>query len=223
MENIRPTRMELMNTKQRLTLAEKGHHILKQKRDALVLEFFNIVKKASNLRGELDRQTLVSYKALAVCRAFHGEEFIEMHTLAAVEAPMVRITAKNVMGLRIPAISSPEFPHAGIYGVHGTSAKFDEAVYAFRECLRLALQLAETETALKRLLQEIEKTNRRVNALEYNVQPNLRGVIKTISSHLSRLESEQFFALKVTKRRLEKAAQEETHNSEVEKLLHDLK
>ncbi len=208
-ENFRPTRMELLNTKQRLTLAEKGHHILKQKRDALVLEFFNIVKKASDLRDQLDGQTLVAYKALAIARAFHDEEFIKMHTLAAVEAPNVRITTKNVMGLKIPAISSPEFRHPRVYSVHGTSAKFDEAVYAFRRCLELALQLAETETALKRLLHEIEKTNRRVNALEYNVQPNFRSVIKAISSHLSRLENEQFFALKVTKKRLEKAAEAE--------------
>ncbi len=206
-ESVRPTRMELLNTKQKLTLAEKGHKILKQKRDALVMEFFNIVKKASNLRDKLDRQTIAAYKALAIARAFHGEAFIEAQTLAAVQAPMVAISTKNVMGLKIPVISSPEFPHSKIYSVHGTTAKFDEAVYAFRECLRLALQLAETETALKRLLMEIEKTNRRVNALEYNVQPNLRGTIKMIAGHLNRLESEQFFALKVTKKRLEKAAE----------------
>ncbi len=210
-ESVRPTRMELMNIKQKLILAEKGHKILKQKRDALVLEFFNIVKKASDLRDQLDRQTIVAYKALAIARAFHGNEFIKAQTLAAIEAPMVSVSTKNVMGLKIPAISSPEFPHAKIYSVHGTSAKFDEAVYAFRKCLKLALQIAETETALKRLLMEIEKTNRRVNALEYNVQPSLKGIVKMISSHLNRLESEQFFALKVTKRRLEKAAEAQTN------------
>lgn len=206
-ESVRPTRMELLNTKQKVVLAEKGHKILKQKRDALVLEFFNIVKKASDLRTKLDKQTLAAHKALAVSRAFHGEAFIQAQALAAVQAPQVHLSTKNVMGLKIPAISSPEFPAVKTYSVYGTSAKFDEAVYAFRECLKLALQLAETETALKRLLMEIEKTNRRVNALEYNIQPNLKGIIKMIASHLSRLESEQFFALKVTKRRLEKAAE----------------
>ncbi len=206
-ETVRPTRMELLNTKQKVTLAEKGHKILKQKRDALVLEFFNIVKKASDLRAQLDKKTLAAHKALAVARAFHGDAFIEAQTLAAVQAPHVSVSTKNVMGLKIPHISSPDFPHSRIYSVHGTSAKFDEAVYAFREVLRLALQLAESETALKRLLMEIEKTNRRVNALEYNVMPSLRSIIKMITAHLSRLESEQFFALKVTKKRLEKAAE----------------
>ena len=207
-ETVRPTRMELLNTKQKVILAEKGHKILKQKRDALVLEFFNIVKKASDLRTKLDKQTLTAHKALAIARAFHGEAFVETQVLAAVQAPRVAISTKNVMGLKIPAISSPEFPTAKNYSVYGTSAKFDEAVYTFRECLKLALQLAETETALKRLLVEIEKTNRRVNALEYNVTPNLKATIKMIAAHLSRLESEQFFALKVTKRRLQRAAEQ---------------
>ena len=206
-ENVKPTRMELLNTKQKVILAEKGHRILKQKRDALVLEFFNIVKKAANLRSQLDTQTLKAHRALAIARAFHGDAFIQAQTLAAVAAPQVSISTKNVMGLRIPAISAPEFPPTKVYSVHGTSAKFDEAVNSFRETLRLALQLAETETALKRLLKEIEKTNRRVNALEYNIQPDLKATIKMISSHLNRLESEQFFALKVTKKRLERAAE----------------
>ncbi len=208
-ENVKPTRMELLNTKQKVILAEKGHRILKQKRDALVLEFFNIVKKAANLRNQLDTQTLKAHRALAIARAFHGDAFIRAQTLAAVAAPQVSISTKNVMGLRIPAISAPEFPPVKVYSVHGTSAKFDEAVNTFRETLRLALQLAETETALKRLLKEIEKTNRRVNALEYNIQPDLKATIKMISSHLNRLESEQFFALKVTKKRLERAAEAE--------------
>ena len=206
--------MELLNTKQKVILAEKGHKILKQKRDALVLEFFNIVKKASDLRTRLDKQTLTAHKALAVARAFHGDALIEAQTLAAAHAPQVAISTKNVMGLKIPVISAPEFPRSKIYSVHGTTAKFDEAVYTFRECLKLAIQLAETETALKRLLMEIEKTNRRVNALEYNVTPNLKAIIKMIAAHLSRLESEQFFALKVTKRRLEKAAQAEENGEE---------
>src|SRR3989338_8278863 len=121
-ETIRPTRMELLNTKQKVILAEKGHKILKQKRDALVLEFFNIVKKASDLRSRLDKQTLVAYKALAIARAFHGDAFIDAQAAAAVQAPLVSISTKNVMGLKIPAISTPEFPRSRIYSVHGTSA-----------------------------------------------------------------------------------------------------
>ena len=96
-ETVRPTRMELLNTKQKVTLAEKGHKILKQKRDALVLEFFNIVKKASDLRTKLDKQTLAAHKAMAVARAFHGDAFIEAQTLAAVQAPRVSISTKNVI------------------------------------------------------------------------------------------------------------------------------
>lgn len=199
--------MELLNTKQRVILAEKGHKILKQKRDALVMEFFSIVKKASNLRTQLDLEMMAAYKALAVARAFHTDLYIKSNAFAAQEAPHVALTAKNIMGVRITAISAPHFAKQSAQNVHGTSAKYDEAQMHFRKALELVLAVAETETAIKRLLQEIEKTNRRVNALEYNVTPKLKATIKMIAGHLNRLEAEQFFALKVTKRRLNKAAE----------------
>lgn len=207
-DNVKPTRMELLNTKQRVILAEKGHKILKQKRDALVMEFFSIVKKASNLRSQLDAEMMAAYKSLAVARAFHTDLYIKSNAFAAQEAPHVALTAKNIMGVRITAISTPHFAKQSASNVSGTSAKYDEAQAHFRKALELVLAVAETETAIKRLLQEIEKTNRRVNALEYNVTPKLKATIKMIAGHLNRLEAEQFFALKVTKRRLNKAAEQ---------------
>lgn len=208
-ENVRPTRMELLNAKQRLVIAQKGHHLLKQKRDALVLEFFNTVKKAKDLRSKVNAQVVDAHKKLAVARSIHGDLFVEAASLAAHAAPDVRVETKNIMGVRIPIISSISVHRTLLergYSVHGSSAFFDDAVEAFENSLNSIVQLAETETALKRLLSEIEKTNRRVNALEYNIQPRLKQTIKEILDHLNRLESERFFALKLTKKRLQAAA-----------------
>ncbi len=208
-ENVKPTRMEMLNTKGKLKLAEKGHKLLKQKRDALVLEFFSVIKKAKDLRSLVDNQLIASYRALAVAEAMHSRLFLETATLSAQAAPGVDVSTANIMGVRIPKIHGVAIQRNLLdrgYSVQGSSAAFDEAAESFEKSLNLIIQLAETESALKRLLQEIEKTNRRVNALEYNIQPDLKKTIKDIQGHLNRLEAELFFSLKVTKRRLERKA-----------------
>ena len=211
-ESVKPTRMELLNTKQKLLLAQKGHKLLKQKRDALVLEFFSILKQAKDLRTQLDNQTVAAYKALAIALCFHGELFLETASLYSHSVPEISVTSKNVMGVRIPAIRGTAIQRSLLergYSLKESSAKFDAVVQAFEETLNFAVKLAETEGALKRLLSEIQKTNRRVNALEYNIQPDLRDTIKTITESLNRLESERFFALKLTKKRLKEKAEKE--------------
>ncbi len=210
--NVKPTRMELLNTKQKLVLAEKGHKILKQKRDALIMEFFTIVKKAKDLRSQVDASAIRAYQRLAVATALHGEIYLRSLALTAHKAPTISVNSKNIMGVRIPTIQG-EYVLRNIqergYSVQSTSATIDETVGAFEETLSLTLKLAETEAALKRLLTEIEKTNRRVNALEFNIQPAMRATIKDIAGHLNRLESERFFSLKITKKRLNRKADEE--------------
>ncbi|HLD76252.1 MAG TPA: V-type ATP synthase subunit D [Candidatus Norongarragalinales archaeon] len=211
-ESVKPTRMEMLNTKGKLRLAEKGHKLLKQKRDALVFEFFSIVKKAKDMRLQLDRQLISAYRSLAVAEAMHSRIFLETAALASQEVPKVQVSSKNIMGVRIPAIQGVSIQRTLLqrgYSLPATSASFDECVDSFEKSLDLIIKIAETETALKRLLTEIEKTNRRVNALEFNIQPDLKRTIKEIQGHLNRLEAELFFSLKVTKRRLEKKAQAE--------------
>jgi len=208
--SIKQTRMELLNTKQRLALASKGHKILKQKRDALVLEFFGIVKKAANLRGQVDAQVKKANRSLAIATAFHGEDFLQVAALSARRVPEVEVSTKNIMGVRIPVIKGVSIQRSLTdrgYSIAGSSAKFDEAVADFEEAVNLIIKLAETESALRRLLKEIEKTNRRVNALEFNIQPEMKDIIRTIGMHLTMRESEQFVALKTMKRKLQKQAE----------------
>ncbi len=211
-ESIRPTRMELLNTKQKLQLASKGHYILKQKRDALVPEFFKLVKKARDLRKEADSEMAFAFKALAIAKAFHGDLFIETAAFASKKVPEINVKTRNIMGVKIAEIEGIDVRKSLIdrgYSIRASSAKFDAAVEHFEKALDLIIKLAEFETALRRLLREIEKTNRKVNALEFNIQPELKEVIKEIGAHLNRLESEAFYSLKVTKKRLSKAEEGE--------------
>ncbi|OIO27950.1 V-type ATP synthase subunit D [Candidatus Micrarchaeota archaeon CG_4_10_14_0_2_um_filter_60_11] len=207
-----PTRMALLNTKQKLALSTKGHKLLKQKRDALILEFFDVVKQAKDLRTQADEACITAFKSLALSQAFHGKAFLENAARSAEKVPEIEVTAKNIMGLKIPRIKGVSI-HRNIlergYGVAGTDAKFDETVANFENALNLIIKLAETEVALLRLLQEIEKTSRRTNALEYNIQPELRGTIKYITLYLNQLEAERFVGLKLMKTKMAKAEEAE--------------
>ena len=206
--DVIPTRMELIKTKERITLAVKGHKLLKQKRDALILEFFKILKKAQDLRGELAKRMGDAYKSLALTEVYHTLYELENVSLNLKKHIDIEIDVKNVMGVKIPYINShmeaKHFMDLPTYSVAATSAKIDDAVEKFDEILQIVIKLAETETAIKRLILEIEKTKRRVNALEYNLIPRLEEQKRLISFRLDEMERDSFVSLKVIKRRLEK-------------------
>ncbi len=206
-EEVKTTRLELIEMRGRIRLAKNGHKLLKQKRDVLVLEFFKIMKQAKDLRSELNERMKKAFEALAVAQAYHG--ILEMESITGVvqKAPPVQVETRNVMGVNIPSIRT-EYAQkkAGQrgYSIQGSSAKIDEAAEAFEKSLELVLKLAETENALKRLIKEIEKTKRRVNALDYIMIPDLERKAKYIILRLEEMEREQFISLKTIKAKLEK-------------------
>ncbi len=206
--DVTPTRMELIKTKDRIKLAVKGHKLLKQKRDALILEFFKILKKARDLRGELAKKMSRAYKSVELAELYHPISELENISLAVRRNIDLDIEVKNVMGVKIPNISAHmeerNFFDLPAYSAAATSAKVDAAVENFSEVLDLVIKLAETETAIKRLIMEIEKTKRRVNALEFIVMPRLEEQKRMISFRLDEMERDSFVSLKVIKRRLEK-------------------
>ncbi|MFH1255812.1 MAG: V-type ATP synthase subunit D [Candidatus Diapherotrites archaeon] len=204
-EQFNPTRMELIKARQRAKLAAKGHQLLKQKRDALVMEFFKIMSKAKDLRGELEEQMARSYASLGVAQAFHGIFEVEHVALATPNISGVNLEVKNVMGVKIPSLEEVQVKKGVLergYSFVGSSAKIDEATEAFENSLHLVLKLAETENAMKKLITEIEKTKRRVNALEYVVIPRLKSQAKAISFRLDEMERDNFFTLKMMKGKL---------------------
>jgi len=204
-EQANPTRMELIKARGRIKLAKRGHKLLKQKRDALVLEFFKILEKAKDLRSELNQRMTSAYGALARAEAYDGVFEVESAALAVKKAPAVAIEVRNIMGVRIPSMESVDVKKSleeRGYSVAGTSAKIDEAAENFESALDMVLKLAETENALKKLIREIEKTKRRVNALEYVLIPKLESQARYISFRLDEMERESFFTLKMIKKKM---------------------
>lgn len=206
--DVNPTRMELIKTKERISLAVKGHKLLKQKRDALILEFFKILKKAQDLRGQLALKMSSGYHSLALAETYHNMQELTKVSLDLRKEIEVDIEVRNVMGVKIPNITtkmeSQQFMGLLNYSVASTSAKIDAAVDDFNEILNMVIKLAETETAMKRLIIEIEKTKRRVNALEFVLLPRLEEQKKMIAFRLEEMERDSFVSLKAIKRNLDK-------------------
>jgi V/A-type H+-transporting ATPase subunit D len=206
--DVNPTRMELIKTKDRIKLAGKGHKLLKQKRDALILEFFKILKKAQDLRGQLAVKMGQGYRSIALAETYHNIQELSKVSRDLRRDIDIDIQVRNVMGVKIPNITTQmeerNYMQMPNYSVAATSAKIDSAVEDFSEILQMVIKLAETETAMKRLIVEIEKTKRRVNALEFVLIPRLEEQKKMISFRLEEMERDSFVSLKTIKRKLEK-------------------
>ena len=141
-DNPNPTRMELLKARGRIKLAEKGHKLLKQKRDALIMEFFKILEKAKDLRSELNTQMAKSYQSLAIAQAYHGVFEVESAALAVKKASGVSIEVRNIMGVKIPSIEAVQVHKSVLergYGIQGSSAKIDEVADNFERATDLVL------------------------------------------------------------------------------------
>jgi len=164
--------------------------------------------KAQDLRTELNTQMKKAYTALAVAQAYHGMQEIESAALAVKRAPGVKVDVRNIMGVKIPSLEASQvgkgLTERG-YSMVGTSAKIDEVAEAFEKATDLVFKLSQTENAIRRLILEIEKTKRRVNALEYVLIPRLESQAKLISFRLEEMERDSFVMLKTIKRKLERA------------------
>ena len=214
--DVIPTRMELIKTKDRIKLAKKGYELLKKKRDALVLEFFNILKKAQDLRGKLSENVESAYDSLQLVELYHTRSKINAVSLSLRRKMDVDLNVKNIMGVKIPSIDMdidmrPFYERPG-YNPVESSAKLDEAIADFESVFEIVMKLAETETAIKRLIGEIEKTKRRVSSLEHILIPKLEAQKKMITLRLDEMERDSFVSLKVIKRKLDKKAKAESGN-----------
>jgi len=195
----------LIKLKARIKLAVNGHGLLKRKRDALILEFFALLKKVRDIRKQVDEQMERSYEAIARAQIYHNSSELENIARAARTVPNVVMDIRNIMGVKIPSIRTAELGEdIGSMDsiLIGGSAKIDEAISSFRHSLELIVRLAESETAVRRLIREIEKTKRRVNALEFNLIPQLRGQAKWIGFRLDEMERDSFFMLKMIKKKI---------------------
>ncbi|WP_062371387.1 V-type ATP synthase subunit D [Thermococcus guaymasensis] len=210
--NVKPTRMELLNLKRRISLAKKGHKLLKDKQDALVMEFFTIYDEALQLRRELNEKMAIAFETLTRAQVEAGTLPLREAALAVKPNKEIEMKKRNVMGVSVPLIEAESFKRNASergYAFVSTSPFVDIAAEKFEEVLDLAVRLAEVEETLKRLAKEIEVTKRRVNALEYIIIPRMEATVKFIKQRLDEMERENFFRLKRVKALIEARAQAE--------------
>ena len=197
--DVKPTRMELIETKRKIKLSKSGYKLLKMKRDGLIMEFFELLPKVKDLRSQLSELYSDAMEKLARAIASDGKTALESAANCLNKAPEVELSSKNIMGVVVPSVEvtavEKSLEDRG-YGLIGTSIRVDEAVHAFEKLSEMIILAAEGETTMKKLLDEIESTKRRVNALEFKVIPNLEEIAKYISFRLEELERESIFGLK---------------------------
>ncbi len=198
-QNVTPTRSELINVKRKIKLSESGYNLLKRKRDGLMYEIFAILPKVKTLRAELVQAYKDAYESIQVAMAVEGALTVRSVAQTAGSSPQVVLKEHNIMGVRVPKIESDtvrkDLSERG-YGLIGTSAAIDEAVDGYEQLVEKIIAAAELETSIKRLLDEVEKTKRRVNALEFKVLPELNEVKTFIAFRLEEMERESLFTMK---------------------------
>jgi V/A-type H+-transporting ATPase subunit D len=207
MANINPTRINLINTKKNIRIAQKGRELLKRKREVLVIEFMKLLKLSGADRSYLDRMLEKAYKTIAISSAYVGDFELNYAAMHAEDNADIGIKVKNIMGVRVPEIGIAELPdtkNIRYYSTVGSSAAIDDIEYSFSEVKRTIVEIVKREQGLKRLVLEIDKTKRRVNALEYVMVPRLQYQSKYIMMRLEEMERDTFSALKHVKKRLQK-------------------
>ncbi len=206
LQNVKPTRMELLKLKRRVKLADKGHRLLKEKRDALISEFMVVIKQYREARRRVEENLKAAFHDLLMAEVLLGSRDIEQISDITLRDIDLVYTTKNIMGVSIPIISTENLVrkiNQRGYGLLSTNAKLDDAAKSFEESLGLIVNLAEVEESVRRIAEEVEKTKRRVNALEYIVIPRLKATIRHIEMRMEEIERESFMRLKKIKASLE--------------------
>ncbi len=201
-QDVKPTRSELLEIKRRIKLTQSGYKILKMKRDGLILEFFKILEQAKQVRDKIQKDHDDAMEKAAIAEAVDGAIAVRSAAFARTSHPEISLRSKNLMGIVVPQIDATlvksTVDQRG-YGIIGTSTYIDEATAAFEKLVETMVQAAEIETTMKKLLDEIEKTKRRVNALEYKVIPELKDAESFIKLRLEEMERDNTFRLKRVK------------------------
>ena len=191
--NVNPTRMELSNLKKKLATSTRSHKLLKDKQDELVRQFIILIKECNNLRNSVEDKLADSFKNFMMSKATAGSNITEGALLAPKEHITVDIQTKNVMSVNVPVLTfNRKFKgdNGSIYpfGFATTSPELDDSVDKLYSVLPDLLRLTEIEKACQLMADEIEKTRRRVNALEYMTIPQLKETIKYIRMKLEENE-----------------------------------
>lgn len=210
--NVNPTRMVLTGLKKRLKTAIRGHKLLKDKRDELMKKFLDIVRENKRLREEVEEKLKIVNSRFVMARAVMNTELVEEALMFPKMELNLNATTRNIMSVDVPVLefTTGESIEGDIYpyGFANTTGELDEAIATLSALAPALLKLAEMEKSAQLLADEIEKTRRRVNALEYVLIPNLQETIKYITMKLDENERSNLTRLmKVKDMMLENAHQ----------------
>lgn len=207
MKNTSVTRMELLAHKEQISLARQGRELLEQKRTALMKELMRIADTVMEHSDALQHAADKARRTLVRAEAIAGTEAIKSAALASRAVFPLQVTTTNIMGVKVPHIEQKRMSRSIFgrgYSVVGTSLTIDEVASAFELEVEVIIQLAESELRLMRLAAEIQKTSRRLNALEHLLIPRLENERDFIQTSLDERERSDHFRLKLMKRLLER-------------------
>lgn len=201
---LTPTRMELLKTKQRKKTAQKGYNLLKKKRDALIREFFKLIKDYKELKKNTINKLNEAYKTLQIGEAVSGINRVKSLSLSSQKSFNLETKTTNLMGVKVPKLELTHPQKANFNAsLIGVSYYVEDSRNKFLKLIPDLIKLAEIELVIKELAEEIKKTKRRVNALEYVKIPEIEDQIKKISDRLQEMERESFIRLKNVKKKIQ--------------------
>lgn len=207
MRNVSCTRMELFARKSQIALAKQGRDLLEQKRTALMKEFMQIADTVMEHSDYLQQAAAAARQALARAEGTAGTEAVQSAALASRAELPLKVSTVSVMGVKVPDIEQKRVDRSLLgrgYSIVGTSITIDEAAEAYEVQVDAIIKLAESELRLTRLASEIQRTSRRLNALEHLLIPRLEAERDYIQMVLSEHERSDHFRLKLVKRNLER-------------------
>lgn len=198
--DVRLTRIELINTKKKIKTASRGLDLLKMKRSALVMEFFKINKEVRGLKENIREDIKNGMDAIKIAEIVDGTLEIERISYM-FSSPDINIDTKNIMGVKIPDLNIGASKNLidNIYLVTSVPASVYDAIVIFRKVFSELLEVSEKESSMRKLLYEINKTNRRSNAIENIMIPRFKLDLKTITEYLDERERDTFSTLKFVK------------------------
>ncbi|MBR3439176.1 MAG: V-type ATP synthase subunit D [Clostridia bacterium] len=190
--NVNPTRMELTNLKRKLTTARRGHKLLKDKRDELMRRFLDLVRENKTLRIEVEEDIRKANIAMETARSTMNDKALDVALMLPTQEMSLDVSEKNVMSVLIPVfdinLRTANENDIYSYGFALTPGELDDAVKAFSDVMPKLLKLAEVEKSCQLMASEIEKTRRRVNALEHVMIPQYEETIRYITMKLDENE-----------------------------------
>lgn len=200
---VNPNRMELLKLRRRRQVAQRGHKLLKDKLDELMKEFLARIGESRKMRADVEKELFAAYGTFSIARAEAGRAGLAAALASGTPVDLLEVQERNVMSVRIPHFTVGELPKPGGYSLLTTPVVLDSALEALAKVAPRLIELAEREKAIELLAAEIERTRRRVNALEYVLIPQLEETIRDIGMKLDEAERSNLTRLMKVKEMIE--------------------